>query len=164
MAKKKLTQFEEDCIWMSYRYCIGRHTITSNMHAGHIAQNCYDRLSNERLEFMANDIRDSINFKLGDSIEDYLKKNSNTSTSISDFLAWNDLASLFDKKNHKIIVVKNKETGEISEVECFSSWRILSYKTNEYTRIWRPVKEYLANPLIMLFIPDENIIDIKDCE
>ena len=45
MAKKKtenvkmMTQYEEDCVWMSYRYCIGRHTIASHCHAGDIAKN-----------------------------------------------------------------------------------------------------------------------------
>ena len=27
-------------MWMSYRYCIGRHTIASHMHATDIWQNC----------------------------------------------------------------------------------------------------------------------------
>lgn len=61
---KPLSSYEEDCIWMSYRYCIGRKTIASHMHAGNIAENAYHRLSNERMEFMAKDILEEIHTKL----------------------------------------------------------------------------------------------------
>ena len=53
--------YYEDLIWMSYRYCIGRKTIAAHAHAGDIAVNSYDCLSDERKEFMANDIRKEIN-------------------------------------------------------------------------------------------------------
>ena len=49
-SKKGLSTFEEDCIWMSYRYCIGRSTIAAHMHAGGIANFVYDKLTPERLE------------------------------------------------------------------------------------------------------------------
>ena len=67
MAKKKvkeeqkeMSMYEEDLIWMSYRYCIGRHTIAASMHAGEIAKHEYFRLSPERRQFMAFDIRREI--------------------------------------------------------------------------------------------------------
>ena len=66
MAKKKtesvkmLSQYEEDCVWMSYRYCIGRHTIASQCHAGNIAWNAYGRLTPERMQFMSEDINNEI--------------------------------------------------------------------------------------------------------
>lgn len=58
--KKEMTMYEEDLIWMSYRYCIGRHTIAAGMHAGEIAKHEYDKLSHERRQFMAFDIRREI--------------------------------------------------------------------------------------------------------
>lgn len=54
--KKKQLLFNEDYIWMSYRYCIGRHTIASNMHAGTIANDVYGNLSDARMQFMSEDI------------------------------------------------------------------------------------------------------------
>ena len=36
-ANTKLDSYEEDSMWMSYRYCIGRHTIASHMRANDIA-------------------------------------------------------------------------------------------------------------------------------
>ena len=54
----------EDFIWMSYRYCIGRHTGAAANHAETIHKflvNNPDFLSEERKEFMAKDIRQSIN-------------------------------------------------------------------------------------------------------
>ena len=57
----KMTDYEEDCMWMSYRYCIGRHTIAASMHAGDIWANCKgDRMSKERQLFTAFDINRSI--------------------------------------------------------------------------------------------------------
>lgn len=54
----------EDFIWMSYRYCIGRHTIAAAYHAdvirGLIMENP-DFLSEDRKAFMAMDIRRQIN-------------------------------------------------------------------------------------------------------
>lgn len=53
---KYLSRYEEDCIWMSYRYCIGRHTIAIYMHASDIAQHAYGRMTKERTQFMSEDI------------------------------------------------------------------------------------------------------------
>jgi hypothetical protein len=68
MAKKNIININsvelEDLIWMSYRYCIGRHTITAVTHADtikSILKRNPNAISPEKREFMANDIRDSIN-------------------------------------------------------------------------------------------------------
>lgn len=66
----KLSQYEEDCIWMSYRYCIGRHTIAAHMHAGEIAAHAYGQMSPERTQFMSQDINREIAHIL--SIHDWL--------------------------------------------------------------------------------------------
>lgn len=55
-----MSDYETDCMWMSYRYCIGRHTIASHGMAGDIAKNCYKRMTNERSMFTAYDINRSI--------------------------------------------------------------------------------------------------------
>lgn len=67
--------YYESLIWMSYRYCIGRKTITAHSHAGDIASNSYGHLSEERERFMAHDIRREINnvlnFSRHASVHDY---------------------------------------------------------------------------------------------
>lgn len=53
----------EDLIWMSYRYCIGRKTIAASSHAGTVADIIFKNpnlLSKDRMEFMAQDIRQCI--------------------------------------------------------------------------------------------------------
>lgn len=60
----KMSGYEEDCMWMSYRYCIGRHTIASHMHAGDIWENCKGRMSKERQLFTAFDINREIEHQL----------------------------------------------------------------------------------------------------
>lgn len=59
-ANTKLDSYEEDSMWMSYRYCIGRHTIASHMRANDIASHCYGRMSEERSIFTAYDINREI--------------------------------------------------------------------------------------------------------
>ena len=65
MAKKKekCSLFEEMLMWTSYRYCIGRHTYVTSL-AGEMAQHYYDKLTDERMEFTAMDIRKEILDKL----------------------------------------------------------------------------------------------------
>ena len=55
-----LSDYEEDCMWMSYRYCVGRHTIAASMHAPAIWKHCRGRMSNERALFTAFDINREI--------------------------------------------------------------------------------------------------------
>lgn len=55
-----LSEYEMDSMWMSYRYCIGRHTIASHMRAGDIAKHCYGRMSHDKSVFTAYDINRSI--------------------------------------------------------------------------------------------------------
>lgn len=59
-----LDDYEEDSIWMSYRYCIGRHTIASHMRAGDIWKNCKGRMNKDRQLFNAFDINREIEQKL----------------------------------------------------------------------------------------------------
>ena len=77
----------EDFIWMSYRYCIGRHTIASSYHASTVAK-YVNHLSDERRAFMATDIRreisDILNFKSNFHIDGF----SNHSDACSIWLKW----------------------------------------------------------------------------
>lgn len=68
--KKKVEKslgFSEDFVWMSYRYCIGRHTIAAHYHATTIAQNVYGKISDERMQFNSEDmcscIYDNLQYK-----------------------------------------------------------------------------------------------------
>lgn len=56
----QLSDYEMDCMWMSYRYCIGRHTIAASMHAPAIWKHCKGRMSDERALFTAFDINREI--------------------------------------------------------------------------------------------------------
>lgn len=65
-AKKlgNMSDYEEDSMWMSYRYCIGRHTIAAHQRAGDIAKNCYGRMTKDRSVFTAFDINREIESQL----------------------------------------------------------------------------------------------------
>lgn len=62
--QKMLSRYEEDCVFMSYRYCIGRHSIATHMHATDIALNAYGRMTPERTQFMSEDINNEIHTNL----------------------------------------------------------------------------------------------------
>ena len=55
-----LSDYDEDSIWMSYRYCIGRHTIASHMRAGDIWKHCKGCMNKDRQLFTAFDINREI--------------------------------------------------------------------------------------------------------
>ena len=51
-----LDEYDSDSMWMSYRYCIGSHTIAAHMRASDIVKHCYGRLSREQSIFNAFDM------------------------------------------------------------------------------------------------------------
>lgn len=57
---KPVSTTEYDMLWMSARYCIGRHTIAAASHAGNIIKNYYNRLDEARRENLADDIHEHI--------------------------------------------------------------------------------------------------------
>lgn len=61
---KRITEFEETCMWMSYRYAIGRRTAAALTHAQDIAENFYYRIPNDRKEFTSFDIAREIYDKI----------------------------------------------------------------------------------------------------
>lgn len=64
VENKKELPFSEDYLFMSWRYCIGRHTIAAHMHASTIAQDAYGKLSKERSQFNSEDINNEIHSNL----------------------------------------------------------------------------------------------------
>lgn len=69
LKKQPMSDYEDDCMWMSYRYCIGGHTIATHMHSYEIYKNCYGRMSDDRSNFIAFDmnreIEDLLRFGIG---------------------------------------------------------------------------------------------------
>lgn len=61
---KPLSDYEYDSLWMSCRYCIGRHTITAHSHANDIAFYDYHRLNASQKEMMYTDINEQIYWSL----------------------------------------------------------------------------------------------------
>ena len=87
MNESRCSMDEEMLMWTSYRYCIGRHTYVSSL-APYIGRKYYNLLSDERLAFTANDIRDSIKDALGFRFFEYdwsIRKNRKP---LDDFFNW----------------------------------------------------------------------------
>ena len=60
LKNTQLSEYEMDSMYMSYRYCIGRLSIASQMRAGDIWKHCKNRMSKERQLFTAYDINNEI--------------------------------------------------------------------------------------------------------
>lgn len=112
---KNLTQFEKDCLWMSIRYAIGRHSIASVTHPQNIAKYAYPKLlKNDDTKEMLN-IATDINKSLADILWQWFHfKAKNDSQPLNDLFEFmhdynikstNDLATFdeiwFDKESQK---------------------------------------------------------------
>jgi hypothetical protein len=231
MKKKKqeISIDEEMLIWTSYRYCIGRKTYVSTL-APYIGKKYYNLLSDERLDFMARDIRsciyDQLRFNivsfhyegsvfekernaLGDFLtwinenigkdsdwlgikevicykdsysEDAPKKfevrKSDRVTlkpfqsDFEDLMIWEKLASFFDKKNYKKVLVDFK--GKEQEVLCFEVWQrdleeteergIYLYKEWKYRKVLISVENYIEKGEGAGYLDPKYIKSIKNCE
>ena len=213
-------------MWTSYRYCIGRHTYVTSL-AGEIAQNYYNRLDDDRMEFTANDIRreiydrlqwlpfkfeihrmydadplnpiealmtfidrvgindmkqflsySNIEYDVHNDKFNWEKKNPTIKSyfsisDIEDLLPWADLASCFDKKNHKMITVEYN--GEKSTYRCFKSWRRSTIPCEDkpgwckavefgWEPVWIDIDSYLKSGNTNKVLNSDFIKEIKDCE
>lgn len=117
-----MTEFEYDCLWMSIRYAIGRHTISSHSHAGEIVRNCYGRfISEERQEYEAYDICREIDDILRWNFNFYLQESELESREqfqplnvFMEFITTNNITDTNDFNKIKAIYVKYDKT-----TKCF---------------------------------------------
>ena len=120
----------EDFIWMSYRYCIGRHTGAAANHAETIHKLLVDNpdlLSEERKEFMAKDIRQSIN--------DVINWKNNVTTEWSHVDIFSELLyaiDIFHTETHKFNwhVYNNGSVEIFPRTEAVEPWESFE---SEYT-------------------------------
>ena len=111
----KLNDFQESCMWMSYRYCIGRHSIAAHHHAGDIAKYCYGKLDFDRSWFVAFDINREVQGcmeRMG--VWKFPIRNTFAVTGIDafcEFVNKEGIASDDDYKKYKRIEVDYKESS-----------------------------------------------------
>lgn len=127
-----MSDYETDCMWMSYRYCVGRHTIASHGMAGDIAKNCYKRMTDERSIFTAYDINRSIEdcMRFGKGPEwrfpiTSLNKIYTTAIDIfCEFLEDYDIKSKEDYLKYRSInvILADNERGYKFETETWEEW------------------------------------------
>lgn len=102
MAKKEIKKtmmndYEIDCMWMSYRYCIGRHTISAHCHALNIAKNCYNRLTKLQSAMTSRDIRNEIaSYLRMESFHFYDGGTTLTTRTFEHFVEWLNGKSKYD--------------------------------------------------------------------
>lgn len=174
----------ENLIWMSYRYCIGRHTIACSMHANTIFNILKDNPNIKEtidLDMMATDIRREIFnmtrhyphmnslFKTGhderDVYSEYLinlqemdcDTRSKLHSDYVDLINWVILANWLDVKNRWLVKTVNEK-----EYECIR-YADYSYEDGKYDYVYVPIEELLniGNPK---FISKQFIIKAEKYE
>lgn len=138
-----ISDFEEMLMWTSYRYAIGRKTYVSCL-AHEIPQHYYNKLSKERREFTANDIRREIANHL------ICMPFSLTINRWDSEDAYNPLEAIFN-----FIQKEN-----IQSWEEFCKYRDISYNSHKdeykYTKVEIPMHEYWKSDL-------DNLICWETC-
>lgn len=150
---KPLSEFEYDCIWMSYRYCIGRHTITAHSHASDIAVNAYDRLNPDQREQTANDINmciyDSMRFSFF-KIDNFDEKRHFPLDIFYQFINEEKISSYDELKKYDRVKavydsVNEKWTFERKLADENSSGHIISRMMFDDLGIWQILAKLLKN-------------------
>lgn len=151
-----LRNYEEDGIWMSYRYCIGRKSISSHARAGDILKYYYKRLklTPDRCCFMAQDINKSI--------EDCLRWGQlNVYMSYSRFDNIYPLEEVFNAISNSEGIIDSEKLNNISKINI----EVLDYGNVDY-KISRDNNKNLHYPLsdledLMVWNNCAKILDLK---
>ncbi len=131
MKTNKLTEIEWTTLWMSIRYACHRQTIASATLPADIINAYWDRLCDERKQFISNDLKRELD-QWGDS--------AFGSPSI-DRPIWLKFMSAMDLSSHYTVKL-------IDGTEC------IVFEAND--RIY-PLKEYIESPHREIYLPKENI-------
>lgn len=156
----------EDFIWMSYRYCIGRHTIAANMHASTVAQYVHF-LSDARQDFMATDIRreiaDCLRFKSNFLISGYCDASDPVSIWFEYLISNNIVVNDSYLKESKFTINTDTKEVFIDSIELGDNKYDYQYNTLSTDihdlLVWIKLANYLDKK-VHKFV----IIEDKECE
>ena len=163
---KKMTDFEEDSMWMAWRYCIGRHTIASHFRAGETAKFIaqflpdMDRNEKDRVLFWSKDIIREVTDRLrwtkelcgevDDTYESFDKVIERVNNgefredkfgllmTIDDLLVWYSLSKWMNPNTHKKGLWHYK--GRDETYEYFESWVRIGGKVEPNEPLYRRIK------------------------
>lgn len=131
---KQLSSIEWTTLWMAIRYAMNRETISSATLPELIIENYYNRLSDNQKKSIVNDLRN--NYK------DF--GNTAFGNKLVDKPIWLKFWYALDSKYH--YDVKLIDGSIVTVFDCLD--RVI------------PLSSYLENPNKMIFIPEENILEI----
>lgn len=154
--KNYLSEYEYDSLWMSYRYCIGRHTIAAHMHAADIAMYSVDRLRQTQKLHTAADINMEIYDQMRFSffrIENFRPDIDFPLDIFFEFVNQENITSYDELKKYKYVTAdRNMETGiweyrRILKPENDDTNQYLSRMDFEDLSIWQTLVHLLRDDL-----------------
>lgn len=154
-----MMDFKETCIWMSYRYAIGRKSIASVSHAEDIFKHL-DWISEDRRKFTAEDIYNEINTKAGFSDNLMISFDGSRQTDVFSVLfEWfsqhPELCTSEYYRNHFFSV--DLTTGDVDPRE-------LDKPTYEYSTIFHEYSDYEGWIKLAKILSDETYIVTTEYE
>lgn len=164
-----MSDFKETCIWMSYRYAIGRKSIASVSHARDIARHL-DWIPDNRKEFTGKDMMKEINDKLNWYPNVHFESfNNDTNDAFSIIFKWfmdnpqEDPVKFFQSSMWYI----NVDRGEIVAIDDYTG-EINPYLYNIFSDYsdfedWIKLANMLLNKTKKVTIEYEGKIETRDC-
>lgn len=160
--------FKETCLWMSYRYAIGRKSIAAVSHASEIAKHL-DWIPDDRWEFTAEDILREVNQSIGwtDNLSimglDGYRKTDVFSVLFS-FIEKNPTYMSHDmfNKHHWVINLDNGNVSVMEKEEPTNKLLTIFYDYNDY-RDWIKLAKILKNETVNVTLEYNGETIVEEC-
>jgi hypothetical protein len=160
--------FKETCLWMSYRYAIGRKSIAAVSHAAEIAKHL-DWIPEDRWEFTAEDILREVNQSIGwtDNLSimglDGHRKTDVFSVLFS-FIEKNPTYMSHDmfNKHHWVINLDNGNVSVMEKEEPTNKLLSIFYDYNDY-RDWIKLAKILKNETVNVTLEYNGETVVEEC-
>ena len=160
--------FKETCLWMSYRYAIGRKSIAAVSHASEIAKHL-DWIPDDRWEFTAEDILREVNQSVGwtDNLSimglDGHRKTDVFSVLFS-FIEKNPTYMSHDmfNKHHWVINLDNGNVSVMEKEEPTNKLLTIFYDYNDY-RDWIKLAKILKNETVNVTLEYNGETVVEEC-
>lgn len=163
-----MSDFKETCIWMSYRYAIGRKSIAACSHAEDIFKHL-DWITEDRREFTAEDIYSEINDKVGWTDNLVLSFEGNRKIDVFSVLfEWfsqNPHLMTSEYWNSHIFKV-DLETGHVDARETdkkSSSWPSTIFHEYSDYESWIKLAKILSGETYEVTVEFDGKTDVKQC-
>lgn len=160
--------FKETCLWMSYRYAIGRKSIAAVSHAAEIAKHL-DWIPGDRWEFTAEDILREVNQSIGWTdnltvmgLDGY--RETDVFSVLFSFIEKNPTYMSHDmfNKHHWVINLDNGNVSVMEKEEPTNNILTIFYDYDDY-KDWIKLAKILKNETVNVTLEYNGETIVEEC-